>query len=44
MAGSAVGIFLIVMVVVLGRAARLGMVARASRRRLQHAQREPRSS
>jgi hypothetical protein len=33
MAGSAVGLLLIVVVVVVGRAARLGMVARASRRR-----------
>ena len=41
MAGSAVGILLIVVVVVVGRAARLGIVARASRRRLQHLQREP---
>jgi hypothetical protein len=41
MAGSAVGILLIVVVVVVGRAARLGIVAHASRRRLQHPQREP---
>jgi hypothetical protein len=42
MAGSAVGLLLIVMVVVVGRAARLGMVARASRRRhQQYPQREP---
>jgi hypothetical protein len=36
MAGSAIGLLLIVVVVVVGRAARFGMIARASRRRQEH--------
>jgi hypothetical protein len=38
MAGSAIGLLLIVVVVVVGRAARFGMIARASRRRQEHPQ------